>query len=156
MVLGVREGNLYRLRGHPMSVVASRSRETDEEEQVAPRVVRQVTPPVVQAQREPEFRGSQPSGSRREEKPPRTMQRIMDREKMAPGLCRLRGSQVSGGACDLRVSLISGRVSWLRGRDGHPEGVPPQVQLGERHLPGLTDRCHGLRRPDKSFKVGGF
>jgi hypothetical protein len=36
MVLGVREGNLYRLRGHPMSVVASRSRETDEEEQVAP------------------------------------------------------------------------------------------------------------------------
>jgi hypothetical protein len=36
VVLGVREGNLYRLRGHPMSVVTSRSRETDEEEQVAP------------------------------------------------------------------------------------------------------------------------
>jgi hypothetical protein len=32
VVLGVREGNLYRLRGQPMSVVASRSRETDEEE----------------------------------------------------------------------------------------------------------------------------
>jgi hypothetical protein len=32
MVLGVREGNLYRLRGQPMSVVTSRSRETYEEE----------------------------------------------------------------------------------------------------------------------------
>jgi hypothetical protein len=36
VVLGVREGNLYRLRGHPMSVVANRRRETDEEDQVAP------------------------------------------------------------------------------------------------------------------------
>jgi hypothetical protein len=50
------------------------------------------------------------------------------------------------------VSLISGRVSWLRGRDGHPEGVPPQVQLRERHLPGLTDMCHGWRRPDKELQ----
>jgi hypothetical protein len=40
MVLGVREGNLYMLRGQPMLVVASRSRETNEEEQVAPPVVR--------------------------------------------------------------------------------------------------------------------
>jgi hypothetical protein len=40
VVLGVRHGNLYRLRGHPMRVVASNSRETDEEEQVSPLVVR--------------------------------------------------------------------------------------------------------------------
>jgi hypothetical protein len=33
---------------------------------------------VVQAQREPEFRGSQPSGSSREEQPPRTVQRKLD------------------------------------------------------------------------------
>jgi hypothetical protein len=46
MVLGVREGNLYRSRGQPMRAVASRSRETDEEEQVVPPVVRQATPRV--------------------------------------------------------------------------------------------------------------
>jgi hypothetical protein len=39
VVLGVREGNLYRLWGHPMSVVTNRSRET-EEEKVASLVVR--------------------------------------------------------------------------------------------------------------------
>jgi hypothetical protein len=40
---------------------------------VALGVVRQVTPLVVQAQIEPDFKGSQPSGSRREEKPPETV-----------------------------------------------------------------------------------
>jgi hypothetical protein len=84
MVLGVKEGNLYRLRGQPMGAMASRSRETEGEEQVAPQVVIQVTSPAVPAQREPEFRGSWPSGSRRKEQPPRTMQRTMDREQMAP------------------------------------------------------------------------
>jgi len=39
MVLGVREGDLYRLRGQPMRAVTNNSRETDEE-QVAPPVVR--------------------------------------------------------------------------------------------------------------------
>jgi hypothetical protein len=53
MVLGVGEGQ-------PMRAVTCRNRETDEKEQVAPRVVRQVAPPVVLAKREPEFRGSQP------------------------------------------------------------------------------------------------
>jgi hypothetical protein len=48
MILGVREGNLYRLRGHPMRVVTNRSRGTNEEEQVAPLVVRQVAPPTTQ------------------------------------------------------------------------------------------------------------
>jgi hypothetical protein len=47
-------------------------------EQVAPPVMRQVAPPVVSTQREPEFRGSQPSGSSREEQPPRTIQRRLD------------------------------------------------------------------------------
>jgi len=32
MVLGVREGSLYRLRGHPMSDVTSRRKDTYEEE----------------------------------------------------------------------------------------------------------------------------
>jgi hypothetical protein len=41
---------------------------------------------VVPAQREPYFRGSQPSGSMREEKPPMTMQRTVEREQMVPGV----------------------------------------------------------------------
>jgi hypothetical protein len=36
------------------------------------------SPTVVSTQREPEFRGSQPSGSSREEQPPRTVQRKLD------------------------------------------------------------------------------
>jgi hypothetical protein len=76
----------------------------------------------------------------------------MQRERWLQRLYRLRGSQVSEGACKLRVSLISERVSWLRGRVDHSDGVPPQVQVGERHLPGLTDMCHELMRPDRSFR----
>jgi hypothetical protein len=56
-----------------MSDMTSRSRETDEEELVAPRVVRQVTPPVVQTQREAHFRGSHSLESKREEKPSKTV-----------------------------------------------------------------------------------
>jgi len=52
MVLGVREGNLYRVKGQLMHIMSNRSRETNEEEQVAPRVVRQVAPPTTQKQRE--------------------------------------------------------------------------------------------------------
>jgi hypothetical protein len=47
VVLGIKEGSLYRLRSQPMRVVASSSRETDEEEQEAPPVVRRVAPPIV-------------------------------------------------------------------------------------------------------------
>jgi hypothetical protein len=47
VVLGVREGNLYRLKGRPMRAMASSSRETNEE---------QVAPPVVQDQRESSLR----------------------------------------------------------------------------------------------------
>jgi hypothetical protein len=39
--------------------------------------------PIVPSQREPKFRGSQPSVSTREEKPPGTMQRRMERDQMA-------------------------------------------------------------------------
>jgi hypothetical protein len=46
MILRVREGTLYRLRGRPMCFVTSKSREIDEQDQVAPLVVRQVAPPV--------------------------------------------------------------------------------------------------------------
>jgi hypothetical protein len=47
MVLGVKEGNLYRLRVHPMSDVANMSIDIDEEEWVVPQVVRQVAPLIV-------------------------------------------------------------------------------------------------------------
>jgi hypothetical protein len=67
MILRVREGNLYRSRGHPMHVMVNRSRETDEEEHVSPPMMRPVAPPVLLAQREPVFRGSHPSGSSGEE-----------------------------------------------------------------------------------------
>jgi len=40
MVLRFREGNVHRMRGQPMCPVANRSRETDEEEKVAPLVMR--------------------------------------------------------------------------------------------------------------------
>jgi hypothetical protein len=43
MILGFREGHIYRIKGHPMSVMASRSRETYEKEQVASPLVRQET-----------------------------------------------------------------------------------------------------------------
>ena len=36
VVLRVREGNLYRLRGKPMRVMASSSRETNKEERLSP------------------------------------------------------------------------------------------------------------------------
>jgi hypothetical protein len=29
---------------------------------------------------------------------------------------------------------------------------PPQIQVGERHLSGMIDMCHELRRPDRSFR----
>jgi hypothetical protein len=52
MVLGVRECNLYRLRGQHMCVVATSSRETVEEEQLAPLVAQvqkeQIAPLVAQ------------------------------------------------------------------------------------------------------------
>jgi hypothetical protein len=51
VVLGVRERNLYRLKGQPMQAMANSSRVTEVREQVAPE--------VVQTQREPDFRGSQ-------------------------------------------------------------------------------------------------
>jgi hypothetical protein len=46
ILLGVREGNLYRMRVYPMHDVTSWSREIDEEERLAPLVVRKVAPPV--------------------------------------------------------------------------------------------------------------
>jgi hypothetical protein len=50
MVLGVRESNLYRLKGQPMRAMANSSRVTEVREQVASK--------VVQTQREPDFRES--------------------------------------------------------------------------------------------------
>jgi len=51
VVLGVRESNLYRLKGQPMRTMANSSNVIVVREQVAPE--------VVQTQREPNFRGSQ-------------------------------------------------------------------------------------------------
>jgi hypothetical protein len=52
MIIGVRDGNLYRMRDQPMCSMTSRSKDTDEEEQVAPRVVRQVVPLIAQVHRD--------------------------------------------------------------------------------------------------------
>jgi hypothetical protein len=67
-------------------------------------------------------------------------------------LYRLRGSQVSKGACRLKRIPISERFSWIKGRGIHSKGVPPEVQVGERHLLGLTGKYHGLRRPGRRFR----
>jgi hypothetical protein len=67
-------------------------------------------------------------------------------------LYRLIVSQVLEGTCRLQVIPILERVSWLRERDDHLEGVSSQIHMGERHLLGPTDRCHGLRRPDRRFR----
>jgi hypothetical protein len=48
VVLGDREGNLYRSRGHPMSFVANKIKETEKEEHVALPVVRNMAPLVAQ------------------------------------------------------------------------------------------------------------
>jgi hypothetical protein len=102
VVLGVRERNLYRLKGQPMQAMGNSSRVTEVREQVAPK--------DVQTQREPNFKGSQ---------------------------------QIQ-------------RESDLRGRVNHSEGVYHQVQMGERHLPRLRGRCHGLRKPSRRLRRGRF
>jgi hypothetical protein len=117
------------------------------EEQVAPPVVRQVAPPSTISEG---ARGSQPLGSSREKQPPKTVHRRSDfrgsqqvqREQMALEIVQTQRESSFRGTCG--VSLISERVSWLRGRVDHSEGVPPQVQVG--HLPGLTDRCQEVDR----------
>jgi hypothetical protein len=94
---------------------------------------------VIQTQRESDFRGSQPSRLCEEEQPPKIVKKKLD----------LRGSMQTQREPDLRGS------QWeLRGRVSHSEGVPPQVQVGERHLPRLTGRCHGLRRPGRRLRSG--
>jgi hypothetical protein len=102
VVLGVRESNLYRLKGQPMRAMANSSRVTVNREQVALK--------VVQTQREPDFRGSQ------------------------------------------QIQRESEGVSRLRGRVSCSEGVNLQVQVGERSLPRLSGRCHGLRRPGRKLR----
>jgi hypothetical protein len=52
VILGVREGYLYRSRGQPMYVVTSRRKEIYEEEHIGPSLVRQVSPLVSQIYRE--------------------------------------------------------------------------------------------------------
>jgi hypothetical protein len=110
-------------------------------------VVRQVAPPVVQAQRDPEFRGSHPSGSSGEEKPPRTVQRTVDREQVALRLCRLRGS--------LRGSLDSEgfRGSQEAQRESQSlSGSQPSGPYGREASSKTVRRCHGLRWPDKEVQ----
>jgi hypothetical protein len=51
-----------------------------------------------------------------------------------------------------RVSLISERFSWLKRESIIQREFLPEIQVGERHLPGLTDMCHELRRPYRSFR----
>jgi hypothetical protein len=61
IVFGVRESNLYRLKGKPMRAMASSSRVTEDKEQRAPKVE--------------QLRGSQPSGSSGKEQPSKSVRR---------------------------------------------------------------------------------
>jgi hypothetical protein len=45
-------------------------------------------------------------------------------------------------------------VSRLRGRVNSPKEVNLQVQVGERSLPRLSRRCHGLRKPCRMLRSG--
>jgi hypothetical protein len=69
VVLGVRESNLYRIKGQPMRAMAS-SRVTEDKEQVASK--------VVQTRRESDFRGIQPSRSGGKEQPSKSIKRKLD------------------------------------------------------------------------------
>jgi hypothetical protein len=52
--------------------------------------------------------------------------------------------------CIPRVSLISERVNWLRGRDRRRSFS--SIQVGERRLPRLIDKCHESRVKFVYFK----
>jgi hypothetical protein len=95
---------------------------------------------VVHAQRDLEFRGSQPSRSSGEEKPPKTIQRTMDREKYLWRLRIFRGSLNSEGFRRLRGSQEAQREPTFRSR--WERGIFQELRV----------RCHGLRRPDRRFK----
>jgi hypothetical protein len=50
------------------------------------------------------------------------------------------------------LKVVSSKgVRRLKGRFIRSVGVNLQVHMGERHLPRLLSRCHGLRWPDKRF-----
>jgi hypothetical protein len=108
MVLGVRESNLYRLKGQPMRAMASNNRVTEDKEQVAPK--------VVQTQRESDFRGSHPSGFGGKEEPSKSVKRKLDfrgsiqaqRESQSS-----RGSQPSGSGGREESSKTVRKVSWV-------------------------------------------
>jgi hypothetical protein len=48
------------------------------------------------------------------------------------------------------IDLIESQLAQYR--VDYLEEVPPQIQVGERHLLGLTDRFHELRRLDIRFR----
>jgi hypothetical protein len=113
---------------------------------VDPRVVRHVASPLVQSQREPKFKGIHPSGSRREEQPPRTVQRTMERENM-----------------DLEVVQTQRKLGFRRSMRSHSEPDIKEIQLDQKEIwsskgsspSGLNGRetssrthrqFHGLRR----------
>jgi hypothetical protein len=55
---------------------------------------------------------------------------------------------------DFRRSQQIQSLSDLRRRVNHSEGIYPQVQVGERHLPRRTRRYHGLRKPGRRLRSG--
>ena len=61
VVFGVRESNLYRLKGKPMQAIASSSRVTEDKENRAPKVE--------------QLRGSQPLGSGGKEQPSKSVKK---------------------------------------------------------------------------------
>jgi len=90
-------------------------------------VVINVAPPIVHAHREIYFRGIHPFGSRGEEKPPRTMQRKMDREHITPKVVQIQRE------LGFKRNMRSQSDPNLRER-WESIGSSPQFQLGERDI----------------------
>jgi hypothetical protein len=127
VVLGVRERNLYRLKGQPIRAIASSSRLTEDREQIAPQAMQvqreQVALEVVQTQRESDFRGSQPSGFSGEEQPPKIVKKKSD----------FRGSMQTQREPDLRGS------QWAQ-RESQPFRGSSPSGSGGREASSKTDR----------------
>jgi hypothetical protein len=68
------------------------------------------------------------------------------REKVAPEVVQIQMES------DFRGSLTLEGIKRFKGRFSHSVGGKLQVQMGDKHIPILSSRCHGLRKPDRRFR----
>jgi hypothetical protein len=78
----------------------------------------------------------------------------VNREQVAPKVVQTQREPDFRGSQQIQRELTSEGVNRLRGRVNHSEGVNLQVQMGERSLPRLSRRCHGLRWPGRMLRSG--